>query len=67
MLDGGWVVGIIVETLGLNKATVYRYARVICRPGPGRYLAHLCQEVNAIFYTDCKALQAWLLRTYRVA
>ena len=30
-------------------------------------LAHLCREVNATRYTDCSALQAWLLRTYRVA
>ena len=30
-------------------------------------LAHLCREVNATLYTNCQALQAWLLRTYRVA
>ena len=29
-------------------------------------LAHLCREVNATLYTDCQALQDWLLRTYRV-
>lgn len=30
-------------------------------------LAHLCQEVNTTLYTDCKAIQAWLLHTHRVA
>ena len=30
-------------------------------------LAHLCQEINTTLYTDGKAIQAWLRRTYRVA
>ena len=66
--------------MGLDESTVYRYARAFAELGLVRYLdheqpgywdlltsaqlAHLCQEVNATLYTDCKALQAWLLRTH---
>ena len=66
--------------MGLDETTVYHYARAFTPWGVARYLAHqqpgywslltsahLCQQVNATRYTDCRALQAWLLRTYRVA
>jgi len=82
MLDAGWPAGTVAETLGLDQATVYRYARAFAELGLGQYLAHeqsgywgllssaqlahLCQEVNTTLYTDCKAVQAWLLRTHQV-
>ena len=69
--------------MGLDETTVYRYARAFTPSGVDQYLAHeqpgywglltsaqlagLCQQVNATRYTACRALQAWLLRTYRVA
>lgn len=83
MLDAAWPVATVAETLGLDEATVYRYARAFAELGLAKYLAHeqlgywglltsaqlahLCREVNATLYTDAKDLQAWLLRTYRVA
>jgi transposase len=83
LLDAGWPATTVAETLGLDEATVYRYARAFADLGLAKYLAHeqpgywglltsaqlayLCQEVNTQLYTDCKALQAWLLRTYQVA
>ena len=82
MLDAGWPAATVAETLGLDEATVYRYARTFADLGLAKYLAHeqpsywglltsaqlghLCREVNATLYTDCQALRAWLLRTYRV-
>ena len=82
MLDAGWPAATVAETLGLDEATVYRYARAFADLGLAKYLAHeqpsywglltsaqlghLCREVNATLYTDCQALRAWLLRTYRV-
>jgi len=68
--------------LGLDETTVYRYARAFAELGLAKYLAHeqpdywglltsaelahLRQQVNPQLYTDCKDLQAWLLRTHRV-
>ena len=82
MLDAGWPAATVAKTLGLDEATVYRYARAFGTLGVDQYLAHeqpsywglltsaqlahLCQEVNTQLYTNCKALQDWLLRTYRV-
>ena len=82
MLDVGWPVATVAETLGLDEATVYRYARAFADLGLAKYLApeqpgywglltsaqlaHLCQQVNTQLYTDCKDLQDWLLRTHRV-
>ena len=40
MLDAGWSVAAVVETLGPDKATVYRYARAFAASGLARYLAH---------------------------
>ncbi|AWM34470.1 IS630 family transposase [Hymenobacter nivis] len=83
MLDAGWPVSTVAETLGLDEATVYRYAAAFAELGLAQYLAHeqpgywglltsaqlahLCREVNTHLYTDCKNLQDWLRRTYQVA
>jgi transposase len=83
MLDAGWPVGSVAETLGLDEATVYRYAQAFQALGIEKYLAHeqpgywglltsaqlahLCRELNTTLYTECHAIQAWLRRTYRVA
>jgi transposase len=83
MLDAGRPLATVVQDLGLDEATVYRYARAFTTLGLAKYLAHeqpgywglltsaqlahLCQQVNTELYTDCKALQDWLLRTYQVA
>ena len=82
MLDSGWPVGSVAEALGLDEATLYRYVRAFTDLGLEMYLAHerpgywdllssaqlgrLCQEVNAILYTDVKAIQDWVARTCRV-
>ena len=83
LLDKQRPLASIADDLGLDDSTVYRYARAFSDLGLARYLAHeqpgywglltsaqlahLCQEVNATLYTDCKAIQHWLRRTYRVA
>jgi len=82
LLDKGRSVGSTADDLGLDQATVYRYAAAFTELGLAKYLvhkqpgywglltsaqlAHLCREVNATLYTDCQALCEWLLRTYRV-
>jgi transposase len=82
LLDKGRSAGSIADDLGLDQATVYRYAAAFTELGLAKYLvheqpgywglltsaelAHLCQQVNTALYTDCKALQDWLLRTYQV-
>ncbi len=83
MLDSDWPVGSGAEALGLDEATRYRYVRAFADLGLDKYLAHErpgywgllssaqlahpCRELNTTLYTDSKALQAWLLRTHRVA
>jgi transposase len=73
----------IADDLGLDEATVYRYARAFTALGVEKYLAHeqpgywglltsaqlahLCRELNTTLYTECHAIQAWLRRTYQVA
>lgn len=82
LLDKGRSASSIADDLGLDQATVYRYAAAFTELGLAKYLAHeqpgywglltsaqlahLCQQVNTQLYTDCKALQDWLLRTHRV-
>jgi len=82
LLDKGRSVGSLADDLGLDEATVYRYARAFADAGLTKYLAHeqpgywglltsaqlahLCQQVNTELYTDCKDLQEWLLRTHRI-
>ena len=39
MLDAGWPVATVAETLCLDEATVYRYARAFAALGLARYLA----------------------------
>ena len=83
MLDAGRGLATVAQDLGLDETTVYRYVRAFADLGLEKYLAHeqpgywgllssaqlahLCREINTTLYTDCKAIQAWLLRTYRVA
>ena len=83
LLDKRSPLASIADDLGLDESTVYRYARAFRSLGMARYLAHeqpgywgllasaqlahRCRELNAMLYTDSKALQAWLLRIYRVA
>lgn len=83
LLDKQRPLASVADDLGLDDATVYRYARAFRDLGLARYLAHeqpgywglltsaqlshLCREVNATLYTDAKAIQDWLRRTYRVA
>ncbi|RZK98432.1 MAG: helix-turn-helix domain-containing protein [Hymenobacter sp.] len=82
MLDVGRPLATMVQDLGLDEATVYRYARAFTALGLAKYLAHelpgywglltsaqlahLCQQVNTQLYTDCKDLLDWLLRTHQV-
>lgn len=83
LLDNRRPLASIAGDLNLDKSTVYRCTRAFAHLGPVRYLAHeqpgywgllssaqlahLCQQVNTTLYTDCKTLQAWLLRTHRGA
>ena len=83
LLDKGRAVASIADDLGLDEATVYRYARAFADLGLAKYLAHeqpgywglltsaqlahLGQQVNTELHTDCKDLQDWLLRTYQVS
>ena len=82
LLDKRRPLASIADDLGLDEATVYRYARAFTALGVDQYLAHeqpgywglltsaqlahLCQQVNATLYTDCQHVRDWLLRTYQV-
>lgn len=82
MLDRGRAVAAIAEDLGLDEATVYRYAQTYRLKGLSGYLAAeqpgywgllssaqlagLCQELNQTLYTDCRAIADWLAATYQV-
>jgi transposase len=82
MLDRGRAVAAIAEDLGLNEATVYRYAQTYRVQGlvgylkaeqPGYWgllssaqLAGLTRELGQTFYTDCRAIADWLVATYGV-
>jgi len=82
MLDRGRAVAAIAEDLGLDEATVYRYAQTYRLKGLSGYLAAeqpgywgllssaqlagLCQELNQTLYTDCRAIADWLAATYGV-
>jgi len=83
MLDRGRAVAAVAEDLGLDEATVYRYAQTYHLHGlvsylkaeqPGYWglltsaqLAGLCRELAHTLYTDCRALAAWLQTTSGVA
>ena len=76
LLDKGRPVGSIAEDLGLDDATVYRYAQAWQRLGLEQYLLHerpgywgllpaaglaaLCRQVEQALYTDVRAIGAWL-------
>ena len=82
MLDRGRAVAAVAEDLGLDEATVYRYAQTYRLKGLAGYLAAeqpgywgllnsvqlagLCQELGQTLYTDCRAIAAWLATTYDV-
>jgi transposase len=82
LLDKGRAPGSIAEDLGLDQATVYRYAAALAALGVDNYLqheqpgywglltsaqlAHLCREVNTTLYTRVQERQAWLEQTYQV-
>jgi len=82
LLDRGRAVAAIAEDLGLDEATVYRYAQVYREKGLAGYLATeqpgywglltsaqlagLGQELGRTFYTDCRAVADWLATTYGV-
>lgn len=82
MLDAGRSPATVAQDLGLDEATVYRYAQAFAALGLAKYLdherpgywglltsaqlAHLCEHVRQTLYTDVKGIQAWLEQTYRV-
>jgi len=82
MLDRGRAVAAIAEDLGLDEATVYRYAQTYRSKGLAGYLkaeqpgywgllssvqlAGLCQQLGQTLYTDCRAVADWLAATYGV-
>ncbi len=82
MLDRGRAVAAVAEDLGLDEATVYRYAQSYQLLGltgylkaeqPGYWglltsaqLAGLCRELADTRYTDCRALVAWRHTTYGI-
>jgi transposase len=82
LLDTGRAPASIADDLGLDVATVYRYAQAFAALGLDRYLAHerpgywglltssqlahLCREVNQTLYPDVKGIQQWLEQTDQV-
>ena len=78
MLDAGRSAATVAQDLGLDEATVYRYAQAWQRLGLDKYLLHevatywgllcsaglaaLSREVEQILYTDVRALGQWLHR-----
>ena len=82
LLDRGRAVAAIAEDLGLDEATVYRYAQTYQLQGLAGYLrakqpgywglltsaqlAGLCRELSQQIYTDCRPIADWLAATYGV-
>ena len=82
LLDRGRAVAAIAEDLGLDEATVYRYAQAYREKGLAGYLAAeqpgywglltsaqlagLARELGQTLYTDCRAIADWLDATYGV-
>lgn len=82
LLDKGRSVSAIADDLGLDAATVYRYAGAWRTQGlaafagvkPAGYwgrlsstqLAALCQELDTQLYTDCRQVRDWLQTRYGV-
>ena len=83
MLDAGRSAATVAQDLGLDEATVYRYARAWQQLGLEKYLVHeapgywgllpsaglaaLSREVEHVLYTDVRAVGAWLMRHWGVA
>ena len=79
MFDRGRGMAAIAEDLGLDQATVYRYAQTYRLKGlvgylaaeqPGYWgllssiqLAGLCRELDQRLYVDCRAIAEWLADT----
>jgi transposase len=75
LLDAGRSAATVAQDLGLDDATVYRYAEAFARLGLEKYLAHeqrgywgllpspplagLCQQLRQTLYTDGRPIQAW--------
>ena len=82
MLSSGRRPAQVAEDLGIDLATVYRYAQGFTDQGLAGYLqphypgywgalsatqlSGLRQELNRTLHTDCKSIQAWLGFTYGV-
>ena len=82
LLDRGRAVAAIAEDLGLDEATVYRYAQTYREKGLAAYLAveqpgywglltsaqlaGLAHEVSQALYTDCRAIADWLATRHGV-
>ena len=83
LLDKGRPVGSIADDLGLDEATVYRYAQAWKRLGRAKYLVHealgywgllpsaglaaLSRQVEQALYTDVRAIGAWLRHYWGVS
>ncbi len=82
MLSSGRSPASVADDLGIDLATVYRYAQAFADQGLAGYLqthytgywgalsasqlSGLRQELNRTLHTDCKSIQAWLRFTYGV-
>lgn len=83
LLDKGRPATMIADDLGLDEATVYRYAQAWQQLGREKYLLHetrsywgllcsaglaaLSREVEQTLYTDVRAIGVWLTRYWGVA
>ncbi len=81
LLDKGRSVPYIADDLGLDPATVYRYAAAYQTQGLASYLApetqtggdltsaqlgRLCRELDAHLYPDCRSIRDWVTATCSV-
>ena len=82
MLDRGRPLVAVAEDLGLDEATLYRYAAAYHAHGLVRYLAAeqpgywglltsgqlagLCRELGQVLYRDCRAIADWVEAAYGV-
>ena len=83
LLDKGRPAPAVADDLGVDEASVYRYARAFAEQGLARYLAteppgywglltsaqlaRLCRQLDAHLYTDCRQLVDWVACTCRVS
>ena len=82
LLDGGRAAAAIAEDLGLDRASVYRYAQAYREQGLAAMLAaeragyagrltdaqaaELRTEIGRVLYTDCRQIADWLAATHGV-